>query len=95
GKVYDVSAGHGFYGPGGSYHVFAGRDASRLLAMQSFDDGITEKELESPVDTLDDLTPDECESLDAYVGLFTVKYRCVGELVDDDDAATTTTTIAE
>ncbi|KAJ1896447.1 Dihydrodipicolinate synthase [Kickxella alabastrina] len=85
GKVYDVSAGRGFYGPGASYNVFAGRDASRLLATQSFDDGVTEEEMDAPIDTLDDLTADDMESLDAYVGLFTVKYRCVGELVDSVD----------
>ncbi|KAI7823130.1 cytochrome b5-like heme/steroid binding domain-containing protein [Kickxella alabastrina] len=80
GKVYDVSAGRGFYGPGASYNVFAGRDASRLLATQSFDDD------DAPIDTLDDLTAEDMESLDAYVGLFTVKYRCVGELVDSVDS---------
>ncbi|KAJ2231308.1 Dihydrodipicolinate synthase [Coemansia sp. RSA 485] len=85
GKVYDVSAGHGFYGAGASYNVFAGRDASRLLAKQEFDDGvITEEELNAPVDTLEDLLDDEKEGLDAYVGLYTVKYRCVGNLVNQE-----------
>ncbi|KAJ2159192.1 Dihydrodipicolinate synthase [Coemansia sp. RSA 552] len=82
GKVYDVSAGRGFYGPGCAYNVFAGRDASRLLAKQSFDEGISPEELDAPIDTLDDLTEEDRESLDAYIGLFTVKYRCVGDLVE-------------
>ncbi|KAJ1721744.1 Dihydrodipicolinate synthase [Coemansia erecta] len=82
GKVYDVSAGRGFYGPGAAYNVFAGRDASRLLAAQSFDDGITEEEISAPIDKLDDLSEDDMQSLDSYVGLFSVKYRLVGELVE-------------
>ena len=39
GVVYDVSAGANFYGPGGMYGNFAGRDASRGMAKQSFDIG--------------------------------------------------------
>ncbi|KAJ2742587.1 Dihydrodipicolinate synthase [Coemansia sp. BCRC 34301] len=81
GKVYDVSLGRGFYGPGCAYNVFAGRDASRLLATQSFDDGMTEAELDAPIDALDGLTDEDMESLDSYVGLYSVKYQCVGDLV--------------
>ncbi|EDQ92336.1 uncharacterized protein MONBRDRAFT_4813 [Monosiga brevicollis MX1] len=33
GRVYDVTAGRHKYGPGGSYHKLAGRDASRPLAL--------------------------------------------------------------
>ncbi|KAJ2779741.1 Dihydrodipicolinate synthase [Coemansia javaensis] len=82
GRVYDVSAGRSFYGPGGPYSVFAGRDASRLMATQTFDDGLTEAELDSPIDPLDDLAPEDRECLDSYIGLFSVKYHCVGDLVE-------------
>jgi len=32
GRVYDVSSGKKFYGPGGKYHSFAGRDVTRALS---------------------------------------------------------------
>ncbi|KAJ2129863.1 Dihydrodipicolinate synthase [Coemansia sp. RSA 921] len=82
GKVYDVSEGRAFYGPGCAYNVFAGRDASRLLAKQEFDDGMTDAELDAPIDKLDDLTEEDREALDSYIGLFSVKYQCVGDLVE-------------
>lgn len=37
--VFDVTAGKSFYGPDGPYGNFAGRDASRGMAKQSFDEG--------------------------------------------------------
>ncbi|KAJ2083730.1 Dihydrodipicolinate synthase [Coemansia sp. RSA 988] len=89
GKVYDVTDGRGFYGPGCAYNVFAGRDASRLLAKQTFDDGVTEEEINAPIDSLDDLTDEDRESLDAYIGLFGVKYQCVGVLVEPTSDAQT------
>ena len=33
GKIYDVSASPNFYGPGGHYHHFTGRDASRAVSI--------------------------------------------------------------
>jgi membrane-associated progesterone receptor component len=79
GKVYDVSAGASFYGPGGPYANFAGRDASRGLAKNSFDlDCLTDVNL--PLDTLSNLTPSEVEALDGWEEHFENKYKVVGTL---------------
>lgn len=40
GHVFDVSSGRNFYGPNGPYGNFAGRDASRGMAKQSFALGV-------------------------------------------------------
>ncbi|KAK6914094.1 Cytochrome b5-like heme/steroid binding domain [Dillenia turbinata] len=37
GQIYDVSPSRMFYGPGGPYAIFSGRDASRALALLLFD----------------------------------------------------------
>lgn len=81
GKVYDVSNGRSFYGPGGPYENFAGRDASRGLAKGSFDVEMLTKDLEGPLDTLDDLNAEELESLQGWEDKFNEKYLVVGKLI--------------
>ncbi|PVU90969.1 hypothetical protein BB561_004630 [Smittium simulii] len=85
-KIYDVSVNEGrdFYGPGGAYSMFAGRDVSRLFSMFDFDGGVTEKELDAPIDPINDLTSEQEDSLDAYIQLFETKYKIVGELVESN-----------
>ncbi|KAH6724265.1 putative membrane steroid-binding protein 2 [Leptodontidium sp. MPI-SDFR-AT-0119] len=38
GTIYDVTAGGRHYGPGGSYHFFAGKDASRAFITNCFEE---------------------------------------------------------
>ena len=79
GNVYDVSAGSSFYGPGGPYENFSGRDASRGLAKNSFDPAMLTP-LDEPIDLLEDLSKDEIEALDGWESLFKGKYVYVGKL---------------
>jgi membrane-associated progesterone receptor component len=81
GHIFDVTSGRNFYGPGGPYQNFAGRDASRGLACGSFDEDMLTKDLEGPLDTLEDLGPDEMEALRGWEERFSEKYLVVGELV--------------
>jgi len=81
GRVFDVSAGRNFYGPGGPYSNFAGRDASRGLAKGSFDASMLTEDLEGPLDDLQDLTPDEVEALRGWEERFMDKYMVVGNMV--------------
>ncbi|CAM1507424.1 Fc.00g070650.m01.CDS01 [Cosmosporella sp. VM-42] len=85
GKVFDVSRGRNFYGPGGPYANFAGRDASRGLACGSFDEDMLTKDLDGPLDTLEGLGPDETEALEGWEQRFTEKYDIVGKLVSVAD----------
>nr|XP_022907596.1 membrane-associated progesterone receptor component 1-like [Onthophagus taurus] len=75
GNIYDVSKARNFYGPGGSYAAFAGRDASRGLA--TFKVSVSDNEY----DDLSDLTPKEIESLTKWETKFKEKYNLVGKLV--------------
>lgn len=79
GTVFDVTAGKGFYGPGGPYENFAGRDASRGLALNSFDPSVLTP-LDEPLDTLETLSSDELETLSNWASHFNNKYPVVGTL---------------
>lgn len=76
-----MSPGRNFYGPGGPYSNFAGRDASRGLAFGSFDEDMLTEDLDGPLDKLDDLTPDQVEALQGWEERFNEKYDVIGKLV--------------
>lgn len=84
GKVYDVTPGRNFYGPGGPYENFAGRDATRGLACQSFDEEMLTKDLDGPLDDCKDLSEEQLENLSGWIERFDEKVsamldRNVGE----------------
>ncbi|OAA65802.1 membrane-associated progesterone receptor component 1 [Niveomyces insectorum RCEF 264] len=81
GRVFDVTAGRNFYGPGGPYENFAGRDASRGLASHSFDEDMLTKDLDGPLDPLADLDGEQREALQGWEERFDSKYLVVGRLV--------------
>ncbi|KAH0462829.1 hypothetical protein IEQ34_010404 [Dendrobium chrysotoxum] len=74
GAVFDVSTGKSFYGPGGAYAVFSGREASRALAKMS-------KNEEDVSGDLDGLTEKEMGVLEDWEKKFRAKYPVVGRLV--------------
>jgi len=83
GKVFDVTRGKNFYGPGGPYAVFAGRDASRALATFSVGtDAFTDEH-----DDLSDLNSMQMDSVREWEMQFTEKYTYVGRLLKPGEQA--------
>ena len=68
----------------GPYGNFAGRDASRGLAKNSFDKSMLTS-LDAPIDKLEDLNDEEKESLSDWAGHFEGKYQLVGKLIENKD----------
>lgn len=85
GRVFDVTSGRQFYGPGGPYSNFAGRDASRGLAFGSFDEDMLTKDLDGPLDTLEDLDGEQKDALRGWEERFEEKYLVVGKLVAEGE----------
>ena len=76
-KVFDVSfGGVTFYGPGGPYTKFAGRNASRALALMSLD----EKDLDNT--SIADCTEKQIQTMNDWIKTFTERkgYPVVGRL---------------
>ena len=77
GYVFDMSShetGASFYGPGGAYHAFAGRDASIGLATMETDPSKWKKA------TVENLSAAERDILHDWVTRFGAKYQIVGYL---------------
>ncbi|RZC73677.1 hypothetical protein C5167_049161 [Papaver somniferum] len=74
GKIFDVTTGKSFYGPGGSYCIFAGKDASRALAKMSKND-------EDICASLDGLSEKEMGVLNDWEKKFEAKYPVIGSVV--------------
>jgi len=75
GKIFDVTRGKKFYGPGGPYSGFAGRDASRGLATFSVE------HVGDEYDDLSDLKPSELEQVKEWELQFSEKYDYVGRVL--------------
>lgn len=73
GTVYDVTSGGSFYGPGGPYVVFAGREASRALAKMS-------KSEDDVNGVLAGLSEKEMGVLQDWEKKFQAKYPIIGRL---------------
>lgn len=74
--VFDVSTGSDFYGPGGPYHVFAGKNATYGLATSSTDPDKTTGDLSL-------LTGAEQDTHMQWYAKYSSKYPIVGKLVPD------------
>jgi membrane-associated progesterone receptor component len=77
GRVYDVGRGRDFYGPGGPYGMFAGKDCTRALAKLAFDPELFTGDLGG-------LDQEELDRLEEWIETFEAKYRCVGGLLSSD-----------
>ncbi|KAL0839340.1 hypothetical protein ABMA28_016077 [Loxostege sticticalis] len=75
GTIFDVTRGKRFYGPGGPYAAFAGKDATRGLATGEV--AASDKEY----DDVSDLTSDEIASAKEWEEQFREKYDIVGRLL--------------
>ncbi|MCL7042695.1 hypothetical protein MKW94_024648 [Papaver nudicaule] len=74
GRIFDVTTGKSFYGPGGSYCMFAGKDASRALAKMSKND-------EDVCASLEGLSEKEIGVLNDWEKKFEAKYPVVGSVL--------------
>ena len=82
GRVYDVTAGKAFYGPGRSYHALVGKDASRAFCTGCLAP-------ECLISSLEGLTEAQRREADAWIELYEHhdKYKLVGRLRADLEVA--------
>lgn len=76
-SVFDVSSGADFYGPGGPYNIFAGKDATHGLATSSTDPTKVTGDISK-------LTEHQKDTHLQWYAKYTSKYPVVGYVVSDD-----------
>jgi len=81
-KIFDVTRGSRFYGPGGPYSSFAGHDASRALAMFQTD------LVKEDYDDLSDLSSEQMNSIREWEEQLADKYEFVGRLLKPGEEPT-------
>eukprot|EP00879_Flechtneria_rotunda_P004699 GHRR01004963.1.p1 GENE.GHRR01004963.1~~GHRR01004963.1.p1 ORF type:complete len:139 (+),score=28.53 GHRR01004963.1:107-523(+) len=74
GNIYDVSSGRSFYGPGGPYAVFAGKECARALAFMK----VTAEDCN---DSLEGATEAQLKTLSDWEAKFIQKYGIAGHVV--------------
>eukprot|EP00270_Netrium_digitus_P019833 TRINITY_DN7940_c0_g1_i1.p1 TRINITY_DN7940_c0_g1~~TRINITY_DN7940_c0_g1_i1.p1 ORF type:complete len:200 (-),score=49.10 TRINITY_DN7940_c0_g1_i1:152-751(-) len=74
GTIYDVTNGRHMYGPGGAYTAFAGRDATRALAIMSTEENAMTGDLTG-------LSMAEMDALDGWEQFFQTKYPTAGSII--------------
>ena len=75
GEIYDVTSKREMYGPGGSYFIFAGHEATRALAKSS----LKEEDLK-PFGKFDDLNEKETQTLNEWEAYFKKRYEIIGKI---------------
>ena len=85
GDVYNVWKGRHFYGPGCEYHIFAGRDATRLLAKSKLEEETDEEKAKN-------LSIADKATLQGWIYTFRTKYEIVGQLEGFNPSTTSTRT---
>lgn len=74
GRVYDVSRGVDFYGPGKPYSVYAGKEVSRALGRMSLHESDCQGDIS-------DFTAKEHAVLEQWEGKLAAKYPVIGRVV--------------
>ncbi|GMH37570.1 hypothetical protein BSKO_05443 [Bryopsis sp. KO-2023] len=74
GVIYDATPAKHLYGPGGSYHKFAGCECSRALALMKVEESMCN-------DDLADLTEKDLKVLEDWIKKFETKYEVVGKVI--------------
>lgn len=79
GYVFDVTPNISSYGPGKSYNVFVGKDATRLLGLNKLKLGDSAQDEDTW--STEGFTDKQHEAVDKWMAFFKKRYKIVGMVV--------------